>query len=179
MKNLALCALIVLAVFFITPVVSALEPGNFTVQFDSDDDYAHYNESYHIADKKYTPWWVWIFFVALGLGCLLGSFILSPSQRNDFFGYIAPLPLLISALMCTGLSGLDVVTGFGTTGVVETVQPDGVPQSHEFVTMTQHMVYVNDILAVFLLIMFLVAVVNCFRVYTDYQIFKGGKVDDE
>ena len=158
----------------LTPSVSAATmPDNFTVQFDNDDDYVHYNESYHISDTKYTPWWIWAFFVTLGLGCLIGSFILSPSHRNDYIGYIAPLPLLISALMCTGFSGLDVVTGYGVTGLVETTQPNGVPQTHEFVAMTQHMIYINDVLAVFLLILFVISIVNCFRVYTDYQIFKG------
>ena len=178
-KVFAVILLLVLLVSLI-PGVSAEVTHNFTPVFNS-DDFAHYNVSYQLNATQSTPWWIWLFFVATGFGCLFASFILKPSQRNDYFAYIAPLPILISALIATGFSGIEVVTGYGAGSEVAVVKASGEIQAHEYVMMTGHTIYVNDVLAMFLGIMFIIALLNCFRVYEQQQrsMLIGDKNDRE
>lgn len=74
--------------------------------------------------------------------------------------------------MCTGLSGIDVVNGYGAGAVIAINQPNGVVQGHEFVLLMGHNIYFSDILAVFLLIMFIISLMNCFRVYQEHELFQ-------
>jgi hypothetical protein len=94
---------------------------------------------------------------------MFASFILTPKQRADLFGYISPLPFLISTLSCTGLSGIET---HGASGMI------GTSTVNEYIILENHIIYINDLLAMFLFIMFIISVVNCFRVYMEHNLFQ-------
>lgn len=121
------------------------------------------NQSYTMSNNVSTPLWVFGGFVALAFGTMFASFILTPKQRADLFGYISPLPFLISTLSCTGLSGIETR---GASGMI------GTSTVNEYIILENHIIYINDLLAMFLFIMFIISVVNCFRVYMEHSLFQ-------
>jgi len=177
--------LLLIVVGLLFPLVNAAPAyaENFTVAIEPDEDFAHYNESYHKYDQPATPKWMFDNFVYLAFACLFLSFILTQKQRADLFGYLAPLPFLISSLMCTGLSGIDVVNGYGVGAVIEVPATGASTQNlGEFVLMMGHNIYINDMLAIFLFIMFIISLINCYRVYMEHELFQqsvgGGRIND-
>lgn len=186
MRKIVLLSLLLLALLALPGIVSAdysTNP-NYTPIFPYTNDHAYINQSFILNHSTATPSWIFLIYLITGFGTLIASLILTPAQRNDVFAYIAPLPLLIAALTCTGLSGIEMVTGYGVAGVTETKGTSSFES--DFVLLENHTIYINDVLAVFLMIVFILALLNCFRAYAEYQIFKAntapaasGGIDNE
>ena len=167
--------LLLLVIALVLPLASAT---NYTPIFDTTTSTVHVNQSYKLSDSNSTPWWMWGGFVILAFVCMFGSFVLSQKQRADLFGYIAPLPFLISALMCTGLSGVEMVTGYGVASSILNCEPI----ISVYVLLENHTIYINNMVAIFLFIMFVVSLINCYRVYMEHELFQqsvgGGMSND-
>jgi hypothetical protein len=158
--------LLLIIIGLILPCASAA--ANYTQVFSTTADTVTVNQSYVIAKTTATPWWFFGGFVILAFGCLFSSYVLSQKQRADLFGYTAPLPFLISALMCTGVSGIEMVTGYGVASSIANCEPI----ISVFVLLENHTIYINDMVAMFLFIMFIISLINCYRVYMEHELFQ-------
>lgn len=170
MRKSIILVLILLA-FLLSPIVSADYNPNFTPLVDTMNNSVHANQTFILSQSHSTPMWVFIMVLFIGLFCFFVSLLVGIPRHADYFGYIAPFPILISALMCTGISGIDVVTGYGATSLY------GANNMPQYILLENHTIYILDVVALMLLIIFVISLLNTFRLYTEYRIFKGGPND--
>jgi hypothetical protein len=128
-------------------------------------DPTHYNLSYSLATNSATPFPLWLFVAMLGLTLLFASFVLKAEQGNDVCALIAPLPILITAWQSLSV---DIAGGAGVAAL-----SDGT--TNTWVLLENHIIYSPVILAVFFGLLFIISLLNIYRVYLVSKTIEGGE----
>lgn len=144
---------IVLTLLTIAILLSPVS-ASFSAAF-SPNDTVHYNVSYANAPANAVPIALPIFLAILGIVFLLLSFAIQPSQGQDVIAWMTPIPLLISAWR---FLNIDIVTGYGTT-IAETTTTNFTSSLLE-----SHMIYAMYPESVFIFILFIISLLNIYRV---------------
>ena len=153
-----LFVVLLLALLFISPV---LANPYFTPIIE---DPTHYNISYSWATNAATPFPLWLFVAMLGLTLLFASFVLKPDQGNDVCALIAPLPILITAWQSLSV---DIAGGAGVAALSNGT-------TNTWVLLENHIIYSPILLAVFFGVIFIVSILNIYRVYLNSKTIDGG-----
>lgn len=171
--------LLALLCLFVSPVFATTYPSGFSpvIEYNNTElvyglqstDFVHYNMSFTRDDNGSTPFILWLFVAVIGLALLIASFVLTTGQGAELIALIAPYPLLVTAWQSLAI---DMITGFGVTSQVEWVgngsilfQKDAMPNINEYVLLENHVIYSEVLLAVFFLILFIVSLLNIYRLY--------------
>lgn len=136
--------LILVSIIFLIGIASAAD---FQANMPNN---TYYNVSYTAASGNFTPFSIWIFVAAAGFYLMLISFLATSEQNNDIFAYLA-VPTL--GLATWQSLALDVITGSGVTS-----------QTGSYVLLEQHTIYSITGLTIIFLILFIVSLLNVYRV---------------
>jgi hypothetical protein len=147
--------------FLLLLVTPALANPDFTPIIN---DPAHYNISYSLATSSATPFPLWLFVAMLGLTLLFASFVLKLEQGNDVCALIAPLPILITAWQSLSI---DIAGGAGVAALSN--------GTNTWVLMENHIIYSPVILAVFFGLLFIISLLNIYRIYLTSKTVEGGE----
>lgn len=173
-KHIFLLALLFL---MITPVAAITYPEGFSPVINYVDynlsysnaskEYVHYNMSFSRDDNASTPFALWLFMAVLGLTLLIASFVLTTEQGSELISLIAPYPLLATAWQSLAI---DTMNGFGVSSQVEwigvyTANKGSTPNINEYILLENHVIHSEVLLAVFFLILFIVSLLNIYRLY--------------
>jgi hypothetical protein len=102
----------------------------------------------------HTPFILFLLMVAIGIGGFLLSLLLKPETPFDMVGYLAPVALLISTIMSTGI---DIRTSAAVSSAV-------IGGSSTMTIIENHTIYFDWLLSLFLFIVFLISIVNVMRI---------------
>jgi hypothetical protein len=114
------------------------------------NDNTYYNVSYKSATGNFTPFSIWIFVAAAGFYLMLISFLATSEQNSDIYAYLA-VPFL--ALSSWQSLALDVITGSGVAS-----------QQGSYALLEQHTIYSITGITVLFVILFIVSILNVYRV---------------
>lgn len=138
--------LVLISVLFLIGVTTAAD---FQDTMNPSDN-TYYNVSYKTASGNFTPFAIWIFVAAAGFYLMLISFLATTEQNSDIFAYLA-VPAI--GLATWQSLALDVITGSGVTS-----------QAGSFVLLEQHTIYNITGLTIIFVILFIVSLLNVYRV---------------
>ena len=119
------------------------------------------NKSYQMSDNSSTPIVLWILLACAGFYLLIFSIISDQGQGSDIFGYLA-VPIL--ALAAWSSRALDVITSGGVT-----------TSNGNIVVLESHTIYSNPSLTIIFIILFLISLLNVYRVIV---ISRGSNPDE-
>jgi hypothetical protein len=178
MKNIFL---VLLALLLLVGTTSAAINSSYSPYFDLPTDEVHYNQSYTKDETNYTPW---EFYILAGL-ISLGMFLLTVRPRTTYvelevdaiisFISLAPIAFCVWA----SFNGVDRITGYGVTGLIESQSANGAINIHEYVLMVNHNLYVFPIEGALMALFFLVTIGNFLRILAQYKLFKIKSDEDE
>jgi hypothetical protein len=137
---------ILVSILFLIGITTA---SDFQAPMNPSDN-TYYNVSYKSASGSFTPFAIWIFVAAAGFYLMLISFLATSQQNSDIFAYLA-VPTI--GLATWQSLALDVITGSGVTS-----------QSGSYVLLEQHTIYSIPGLSVIFIILFVVSLLNVYRV---------------
>ena len=144
-------ALLILMIMFIVPVSGA----NFTPELPAGEQ-VHYNITTHIDQSKATPFDIWILGAILGIILFFWTLIGSPVSTSDlerdaFISVLAWVPIGWTALNSFAVERIT------SSGAVTTT-------TSGIVLLENHVIYHFDVLGYLFGILFIVAVINTFRI---------------
>lgn len=154
MKKLFVLTLLLL--FLVSPV---LANPDFTPVIG---DPTHYNLSYSWATNAATPFPLWLFVAMLGLTLLFASFVLKPDQGNDVCALIAPFPILIATVQSLSI---DITGGAGVAALSNGA-------ANTWVLLENHIIYSPIWISLFFGVIFIVSILNIYRVYVNAKALK-------
>ena len=108
------------------------------------------NSSYVNGQAGLTPLAIVIFFAIIGIALLILSFLVPPEKGGSVLGIMSPVALLVAAYK---MLSIDIVTGYGV-----------VSSATEFGVIENHTIYQMYPEAVVLLIIFVISLLNVYRV---------------
>lgn len=159
--------ILILMLFFTAFIVPA-SASDFNRSFNN-TDIARYNTSIHIYDQSATTAVEWIAILVIGIGLFLLSCILSMSQAaNEIDAMISVLSWIPIGIAAYTARAIDMVTGYGVASEYSYPTPLNT-QYDKFVLMESHTIYHFDLTAIFLWILWVVAVLNTIRIILNHR----------
>jgi len=151
---------ILLFAILILALIGISSAADYTNTINSSQN-VYTNKSYQMSDNASTPIVIFILIAASGFYLLLFSIISDSSQGSDIFGLLS-VPILGAATWTS--RALDVITSGGSLST-----------SSGIVVLESHTIYSNPVLTVIFFIIFVVSLLNTYRIFV---IARGSDPDE-